>query len=350
LPQNITTMQDNFANGMFYNCSGDAFRINNVFKFPRLTSGELNKLGIFESTFRSLKPSITQTRTAASIINGNNFTPTRNKYTFFSSGNYFIDRPYLHIFWGGDNASPPTFTVTYNYNGATGGNTIPSKTLLYINTYGYNGQLPLPTKELTVTYDYNGSSQANNSETYNGIFGGWYLENTFVNVVTNTTIVTTFSDHTLYAKWGGGLTLPTPNENTGYTFAGWYSEAACVNLVGNAGATYIPTANTTLYAKWTETSGIDDIFANSIIIYPNPTNYELKITNYDGEIKNVEICDLAGQTVGANLCVRPNGQDKHTGLSLQGNTTINVSSLPQGVYLVKIYTDKGVVTKRFIKM
>jgi len=100
---------------------------------------------------------------------------------------------------------------------------------------------------------------------------------------------------------------------------------------GNKTATCIVTVN--------GSSGIDDVLANSIIIYPNPTNYELKITNYDGEIKNVEICDLSGRTVEA-LRATP----------LQGAATINVSTLPQGIYLVKIYTDKGVVTKRFVKM
>jgi len=49
-------------------------------------------------------------------------------------------------------------------------------------------------------------------------------------------------------------------------------------------------------------------------------------------IKNVELCDITGKT-----------------LLTHTTNTINVSNLPQGVYLLKIQTDKGIVTKRIIK-
>ena len=53
------------------------------------------------------------------------------------------------------------------------------------------------------------------------------------------------------AQWTpGSVTLPTPTRN-GYTFDGWYSDSTLQTLAGNAGATYTPTATTTLYAKWT---------------------------------------------------------------------------------------------------
>ena len=53
------------------------------------------------------------------------------------------------------------------------------------------------------------------------------------------------------AQWTpGSVTLPTPTY-AGHTFGGWYSDDACTTLVGAAGASYTPTANTTLYAKWT---------------------------------------------------------------------------------------------------
>jgi len=43
-----------------------------------------------------------------------------------------------------------------------------------------------------------------------------------------------------------------------------------------------------------------------------------------------------GNPVGA-YCIRPN------------ETTINVSSLPQGIYFIKIQTDKGIITREFVK-
>jgi len=71
--------------------------------------------------------------------------------------------------------------------------------------------------------------------------------------------------------------------------------------------------------------------AGDISIYPNPVKDELKIES-ELTIKNVELCDITGKT-----------------LSTHTTNTINVSHLPQSVYLVKIHTDKGVVTKRVIK-
>ena len=45
------------------------------------------------------------------------------------------------------------------------------------------------------------------------------------------------------------LTLPTPTR-TGYTFNGWYTEASGGTKIGDAGASYTPDANITLYAQW----------------------------------------------------------------------------------------------------
>ncbi len=49
---------------------------------------------------------------------------------------------------------------------------------------------------------------------------------------------------------GSAKLAPAPTR-TGYTFTNWYSDAGATTLVGAAGATYTPTANTTLYAGWT---------------------------------------------------------------------------------------------------
>jgi uncharacterized repeat protein (TIGR02543 family) len=48
---------------------------------------------------------------------------------------------------------------------------------------------------------------------------------------------------------GSPLTLPLPTRS-GYTFAGWYAETGLTTLVGNNGASYSPSSDTTLYAKW----------------------------------------------------------------------------------------------------
>ena len=47
------------------------------------------------------------------------------------------------------------------------------------------------------------------------------------------------------------VVLPTPTRD-GYTFNGWYTAATGGTLVGAAGDSYVPSADITLYAQWTE--------------------------------------------------------------------------------------------------
>ena len=52
------------------------------------------------------------------------------------------------------------------------------------------------------------------------------------------------------AKAGAGVTLPTVTANEGYAFKGWYTAATDGDKVGDAGATYKPSADTPLYAQY----------------------------------------------------------------------------------------------------
>jgi len=76
---------------------------------------------------------------------------------------------------------------------------------------------------------------------------------------------------------------------------------------------------------------------NDITLIPNPTTGELRIENGELRIENVEVFDVYGRNVGANLRVRPD------------ENKIDISDLASGVYFVKITTDKGIVTKKAIK-
>lgn len=78
----------------------------------------------------------------------------------------------------------------------------------------------------------------------------------------------------------------------------------------------------------TPTTGIDDISANEIFVFPNPTKGELTVS---GNVETwraaslsqtIEIYDNAGRNVGA-YCIRP-------------NNTINISHLPNGIYFIQI--------------
>jgi uncharacterized delta-60 repeat protein len=73
--------------------------------------------------------------------------------------------------------------------------------------------------------------------------------------------------------------------------------------------------------------------ANSFVIYPNPAQDVLYLqANNFTSIKAVKIYDLQGKVVLEDT-----------------NDTINVSNLSKGLYIVKISTEEGEVTKKFMK-
>ena len=139
--------------------------------------------------------------------------------------------------------TPSTYYINYNGNGATGGSTA-SQTCAYGTTYyaSANGF----TRAYTVTYNGNGGTPAVASDTAKYNFYGWGWENPYAkNFDVNQGFVNarTSGTGTFYAIWSpASVKLPTATR-TGYTFKGWAG-------VGNAGASYTPTANVTLTASW----------------------------------------------------------------------------------------------------
>ena len=108
------------------------------------------------------------------------------------------------------------FTVTYNYNGATGGNSDASTTA----TATFNGWAT----------SADGEKVYDDMQSVSNLTSGYLIA--------------------LYAKWtDASITLPTPTK-TGFAFDGWYSDEECTSLVGSAGSSYTPGSDVTLYARW----------------------------------------------------------------------------------------------------
>jgi uncharacterized protein YjdB len=78
---------------------------------------------------------------------------------------------------------------------------------------------------------------------------------------------------------------------------------------------------------------IDNVDANKILLYPVPAKNEFFIKS-DRQIEKVEIYLLTGSLL---LC-----ENKFAG-------KIFTANLPQGVYTIKIYTEKGVIVRKFVK-
>ena len=73
---------------------------------------------------------------------------------------------------------------------------------------------------------------------------------------------------------------------------------------------------------------------NNILLYPNPAKERLYI-NTSIPIKQMTICNLLGQEI-----------QKYN--NLETTSSINISGLNEGVYFVKIYTEKAVLSKKIV--
>ena len=186
--------------------------------------------------------------------------------------------------------SKPTKTgYTFDgwYTAASGGTKITSSTKVTASE-DHTVYAHWTANKYTVTFDKNGGSGANFTRTiaygstYTKVdkpartgydFIGWYTAKTGGNQVTETTKMTTASNHTVYARWSpktftvyfnsnggssvsskkvtydgyyGSLTTPTRKN---YTFLGWYTAKSGGTLV-TASTKVTITSSQTLYAQW----------------------------------------------------------------------------------------------------
>jgi len=83
---------------------------------------------------------------------------------------------------------------------------------------------------------------------------------------------------------------------------------------------------------------VADIFKNEdiISIYPNPTSGQLTIDNGELKINSMEIFDVLGKK-------------QKSRKAEEQNIVLDISDLANGVYFLKISTEKGMVTKKIVK-
>ena len=163
---------------------------------------------------------------------------------------------------------PVAFSVRFNGNGATSGT-------MSNQDFAYDRAQPLTAnafgRAFTVTYHYNGATGGNDdaSVTANATYNGWATSADGAVVYTNQQSVsnlTTVPAGTvdLYANWtDASVTLPTPTR-TGYTFVEWCSDEALTTKVGDAGEEITPSTDLNLYAHWILNTSIDVSFTSPI--------------------------------------------------------------------------------------
>ena len=86
---------------------------------------------------------------------------------------------------------------------------------------------------------------------------------------------------------------------------------------------------------WASTLSSESFEANKFSIYPNPVNNNLNIQSENRDIQIIEIYNLNGKLV---------LQHKYN-----LNEAIDVSSLAKGLYVLKVQTEAGSITKKLVK-
>ena len=83
--------------------------------------------------------------------------------------------------------------------------------------------------------------------------------------------------------------------------------------------------------------GIENYLANNVTLFPNPAREYVDV-RVDGDVNvtAMEVFDVYGKLI-------------NTVVVVDNPTRINVSGIADGMYFVRVTTEKGVVTKTFVK-
>ena len=235
-------------------------------------------------------------------------TPTMTGYTFdgwYTSDGTKVSQTFtptapteLTAHW-----TPITYTVSYNGNGATSGETASSS-----HTYDVAKALTANgfKREFTVTFDYNYSGSTATTAAAVSNFNGWAKTETGAAEYSNGASVTNLSSTDgdtviLYANWMDvAVKFPAPTRE-GYDFSGWFNEAG-----QKVEETTVISENMTLHAEWSIKSYTvifkngNDVLQNSEWEYntvptyngatptkPSDDSYEYTFSNWSPEITAV---------------------------------------------------------------
>ena len=177
--------------------------------------------------------------TTSSVLDGGKWTDASSEF-----GNFYVNALTKTT------AQPKTFTVKYNANG---GSVSPDSVNV---TEGKSITLPTPTRSGYTFTGWNTKSDGSGTSYKAGasykptasttLYAQWKK---IVYTLTYNANGGSVSPASVNVTAGGSATLPTPTRS-GYTFTGWNTKSDGSGTSYKAGASYKPTANTTLYAQW----------------------------------------------------------------------------------------------------
>ena len=139
-----------------------------------------------------------------------------------------------------------------------------------------------------------------------------------------------------YRPVGGSLSSATSNTNT-YTITGLTGHTNYeIQVQANCGDGNVSDWSSTITVQTTNV-GIENWLENSVSLYPNPAREYIDI-RVDGDLNvtMMEVFDVYGKLI-------------NTVNDIDNPTRINVNGLADGMYFVRVTTEKGAVTKSFVK-
>jgi len=136
-----------------------------------------------------------------------------------------------------------------------------------------------------------------------------------------------------------GTKIASNINTTSYTDNGFNKNQThtwTVKLICSSGKESFPATVT----KTACSLGVGENEMSSISIYPNPTTGEVTIESSTFKVQSVEIFDIFGRKQKSRKAEMQNGE---------GTMVMDISNLSNGIYFVKIHTEKGTVIQKVIK-
>ena len=278
--------------------------------------------------------------TSASVT----YVPTRTGYTF---GGWYAESGCTTQKAGTDGVFTPTANITvyakwtentysikFNGNGSTGGSMSNMTGIKY--TESKNLTANAFERKYTVTYNHNYSGSTDTSKTATYTFNKWNSKadgtGTAYNNSQSVSKLTATNNGTfnMYAQWTSASVTYVPTR-TGYTFGGWYAESGCTTQKAGTNGVFTPTANITLYAKWTENTYNITLNNGSATTNGTGTIYEVYATNIYLDSGKTKV-----MTTSQNAITVP--QRKYTVTYNANEGTVNTAS-QTATYTFKGYYD-----------
>jgi hypothetical protein len=198
----------------------------------------------------------------------------------------------------------------------------------------WSGTSWMPSLQSTTTYDGSGGSV----ETQQSYIGG-----VWVNYMRYTDVISqNLAQSSKTEQWLGGLWVQTEGYLYNYTFSGIDITELIMQSYVQESASYENSARI-VFSDFLHITDIDNpSIGNDVNIYPNPASNLLNFTfdRINGTSLVIEILSIDGQMV---------YYQKTGGTAMSQTFTVDITPLPQGIYILRLTGDNTSQVSRFIK-